>query len=337
MNKTYRWAILGCGKIARKFSNDLKLLSNARLYATASRDLSRAREFGNEFGFERAYGSYEEMVADPNVDIVYIATPHSFHKEHAILCLNHKKAVLCEKAFAINSREVKEMIDCSQKNQTFLMEAFWTRFQPSFQKALEIIQSGDLGQLKMVRSDFAFNSPKDPSKRLYNVNLGGGSLLDIGIYPVFASLITLGKPSQIKTMASFSTTGIEETIMMTFRYPGGEMASLVSSFASYSSIQTEFWCEHGYLRLNKRWFTPTQIIVWKEGKQGEQIVLSEPVAGQGYHFEAAHVMECLDAGKTESDLMPLSFSLNLMELLDQVRKDAGIVFTQHDGTGISLV
>lgn len=334
MSKTYNWAILGCGKIARKFSSDLKLLPNARLYATASRDLNRASEFAETFGFEKAYGNYKEMVADPKVDIVYIATPHSFHREHAILCMNHKKAVLCEKAFAINSREVKEMIECARKNKTFLMEAFWTRFQPSFQKALEIIRSGELGQLKIVRSDFAFNSPKDPVKRLYNVDLGGGSLLDIGIYPVFVSLITLGKPSQIKTMAEFSSTGIEETIMMSFRYPGGEMASLISSFASYSSIQTEFYCEHGYLRLNKRWFTPTQVIVWKEGEEGEKILMSEPVAGLGYNLEAAHVMECLDVGKTESDLMPLSFSLNLMELLDQVRRDAEIVFAKQDEEGI---
>lgn len=331
MGKTYNWAILGCGKIARKFSNDLKLLPNANLYASASRDLSRAKEFATEFGFQKAYGSYLELVTDPGVDVVYIATPHSFHKEHAVLCLSHKKAVLCEKAFAMNSSEVKEMIGYAKRNKTFLMEAFWTRFQPSFRKALAIIQSGELGKLKMVRSDFAFNSPKDPSKRLYNVDLGGGSLLDIGIYPVFAALITLGKPIQIKTLTDFSAaTGIEETILMNFKYRGGEMASLVSSFASYSSVQTEFWCEHGYLRLNKRWFTPTQISVWKEGEQGEQILTSEPLAGQGYHLEAAHVMECLDEGKTESDLMPLSFSLELMELLDQIRADAGIVFSKHD-------
>lgn len=331
MQKIYNWAILGCGKIARKFSADLKVLPNANLYATASRDRNRAVEFAAEFGFEKAYGSYTELVNDPNVDVVYIATPHSFHKEHTILCLDHKKAVLCEKAFAINSTEVKEMIGCAKKNHTFLMEAFWTRFQPSFQKALAIIRSGELGKLKIVRSDFAFNSPKDPSRRLYNVDLGGGSLLDIGIYPVFAALISLGKPSQIKTLADFSDiTGIEETILVNFKYPGGEMASLISSFAAYTSVQTEFCCEKGYLRLNKRWFTPTQINMWKEGDQGEQIIVSDKPEGQGYHLEAAHVMECLDEGKTESNLMPLSLSLDLMELLDRIRMDAGIVFSKHD-------
>jgi len=330
MQKTYNWAILGCGKIARKFCLDLKLLPNARLYAAASRDCKKAADFASEYGFEKFYGSYGEMAADPNVDIVYVATPHSLHKEHTMLCLNRKKAVLCEKAFAINSQEVKEMITCARQNKTFLMEAFWTRFQPSFQKALGILKSGGLGRLRIVRSDFAFNGPKDPRNRLYNTELGGGSLLDIGIYPVFASLITLGNPSEIKTLAAFSSTGCEESIMMSFKYKEGEMASLTSSFACHSSIETEFWCEHGYLRLNKRWFTPTGITIWKEGEKEEKMLMTEPVAGSGYQFEAAHVMGCLDAGKKESELMPLNFSLELMELLDRIRKDAGIVFSGHD-------
>ena len=135
MTKQYRWAILGCGKIARKFAEDLKLLPNATLYAAASRNIARAQEFANQLGFEKAYGNYTDLVEDPKVDIVYIATPHSHHHEHALLCLTHKKATLCEKAFAINARESREMIACAKENNTFLMEAFWTRFQPAFLKA----------------------------------------------------------------------------------------------------------------------------------------------------------------------------------------------------------
>lgn len=329
MSKTYNWAVLGCGKIARKFAGDLKLLPNARLYAAASRSLETARQFATDTGFEKAYGSYEEMVADPLVDVVYIASPHSHHHQHALLCLNHKKAVLCEKAFALNTREVNEMIEASHRNRTFLMEAFWTRFQPSFLKAMEIIRSGELGALKMVRADFSFNAPFEPEKRLYNVSLGGGSLLDIGIYPVFMALSALGKPSEIKTMASFSETGAEESILMSFRYPGGELASLVSSFASYSSIQTEFGFENGLVRLNRRFFVPTSMTYWKSGEE-EKLITFEKGAGSGYELEAAHVMDCLDSGKTESEILPLSFSLDLMETLDRVRKDAGIVFPGHD-------
>jgi len=329
MNKIYNWAILGCGKIARKFAGDLQLLPNARLYAAASRSIENAESFAAEFGFEKAYGSYDEMVNDPKVDVVYIASPHSHHCEHAILCLNHKKAVLCEKAFAINSKEVKLMIQAASDNNTFLMEAFWTQFQPSFLKTMEIIRSGELGALKMVRSDFAFNAEYNPEKRLYNTDLGGGSLLDIGIYPIFMSLKALGKPSEIKTMASFCPTGAEETIMMSFNYPGGEMASLVSSFASYSSIQTEFWFENGFLRLNRRFFTPTTLTYWKNQEE-EKLITFEKGDGFGYELEAAHVMECLDTGKIESELMPLSFSADLMEIMDRVREDAGIVFSKHD-------
>lgn len=334
MDKKYCWAVLGCGRIARKFAQDLKLLPNAKLYAAASRDIKCAQEFANETGFEKAYGSYEELVKDPKVDIVYIATPHSHHREHALLCLNHKKATLCEKALAINAAEVTEMIACARSNNTFLMEAFWTRFQPSFLKAMQVIQSGRLGKLKMVRSDFAFSAEKDPGKRLYNIDLGGGSLLDIGIYPVFASLMAFGKPTELRTLANFSFTGSEESIIMSFKYQDGAMASLVSSFASYSSIQTEYWCEKGYLRLNKRWFTPTQISFWENGTDKEQQIGVEKTQGNGYQLEAAHVMKCLDEGKTESDMMSLQTSLNLMEILDQVRKDAGIVFPKHDRTAI---
>jgi predicted dehydrogenase len=327
--KKYNWAILGCGKIAHKFTNDLKLLPNASLYATASRDLQRAQDFKNEHGFEVAYGSYTEMVNDPKVDAVYIATPHSHHHEHALLCLNHQKAVLCEKAFAINKNEAEEMVAAAKANNTFLMEAFWTMFQPSFQKAMEILKSGELGKLKTVRSDFTFNAPFDKNKRLYNVDLGGGSLLDIGIYPVFAALTSLGVPETIKSFADFSETGSEESINILFKYKGGEMANLTSGFATYSPVQTEYLCEKGYLILNPRWFTPTDITIWKEG--GEEIKIdSMHNNGFGYQYEAAHVMECLDKGWIESNKMTWKMSLDLMGILDRIRIDAGIFYPKHD-------
>lgn len=325
MSKTYNWAILGCGKIARKFASDLKLLPNAHLYAAASRSIENARSFASEMGFEQAYGSYEEMVNDPRVDVVYIASPHSHHFEHSMLCLTHRKAVLCEKAFAMNLGQVKQMIETARANNTFLMEAFWTMFQPSFIKAMEIIRSGELGALKLVRSDFAFNAEYNIEKRLYNVALGGGSLLDIGIYPIFMSLMALGKPSEIKTMASFCPTGAEETILLSFNYSQGQMASLVSSFASYSSTQTEFSFENGFFRMNRRFNTPTSLTYWKNGEE-EKIIVFEKGEGSGYELEAAHVMQCLDEGKIESDRMSWSISSDLMEIMDRVRKDAGIVF-----------
>jgi predicted dehydrogenase len=327
--KKYNWAILGCGHIARKFAGDLKLLPNANLYAAASRELQKANDFKNEFGFEVAYGSYIEMVNDPKVDAVYIATPHSFHHDHAILCLSHKKAVLCEKAFAINKNEATEMIACAKENNTFLMEAFWTMFQPSFKKAMEILKSGELGKLQIVRSDFAFNAPVIEEKRLYNVSLGGGSLLDIGLYPVFAALTSLGKPKTIKTFAHFSSTGIEESISIIFKYAGGEMANLTSSLASHSPTQTEYWFENGYMILNPRWYMPTNITVVKKGEE-PQMYKPHHEGGWGYQYEAAHVMQCLDEGKIESNIMTWQNTLNMMETLDRIRIDAGIFFPEHD-------
>lgn len=329
MKKTYNWAILGCGHIAGKFSDDLKLLPNTKLYAAASRDLSKAQEFATEKGFEVAYGSYEEMVNDPNVDAVYIATPHSFHHKHTLLCLNHKKAVLCEKVFAMNTNEAKEMVACAKENNTFLMEAFWTMFQPSFIRAMEILKSGELGKIKVVRSDFAFNAPFFEDKRLYNPKLGGGSLLDIGIYPVFAALTSLGIPETIKTFVDFGKTGTEESISMVFKYREGEMANLVSSFSAYSPTQTEYWCEKGYLVLNPKWHAATNITLWKEG--GEvQTLKPEHREGMGYLYEAAHVMECLDARKIESNKMSWQTSLDMLAVLDRIRIDGGIFFPDHD-------
>jgi len=329
MSKIYNWAVLGCGHIAKKFSSDLQRLPNANLYAAASRNLEKAKDFTSNLDFEVAYGSYEEMVNDSKVDIVYVATPHSHHQEHTLLCLTHKKAVLCEKAFAINKREAEQMLACAKEHNTFLMEAFWTMFQPSFNKAIEILKSGELGKLKMVRSDFAFNAVFDKDKRLYNTKLGGGSLLDIGIYPVFAALTALGVPDTIKTFADFSKTDSEESMNILFKYKNGAMANLTSGFSSYSPIQTEYYCEKGYLILNPLWFTPTDITIWKEGGE-ETKIPSMNLEGAGYQYEAEHVMKCLDNNRIESDKMPWQLTLDMMGILDRIRIDAGIFFPDHD-------
>jgi len=324
--KKYNWAILGCGNIAEKFTTELKELPNANLYATASRNLDNAKNFAAKFGFEKAYGSYQEMVEDPNVDAVYIATPHSFHLEHTLLCLNHKKAVLCEKAFAINSKEVNQMIAASKENNTFLMEAFWVIFRPKQLKVKEIIASENLGKLKFVKSDFMFNGEYNPKNRLYNLDLGGGSLLDIGIYSIFTALMFLGSPDEIKTLAHFSPTGSEESISMLFGYKNGATAVLTSSFDSEFKNESELCFEHGIIKYDR--FSKDPILLIKDGETREFPFENGP--NLGYQFEAIHLMECLDKGLKESPILPLSTSLELMNILDKVRKDAGIVFPNHD-------
>ncbi|MEN8124458.1 MAG: Gfo/Idh/MocA family oxidoreductase [Bacteroidota bacterium] len=326
MSKKYNWAILGCGKIAKKFSSDLKLLPNANLYAAASRSIKNAQDFANEFDYKKAYGSYQEMVEDQNVDIVYIATPHSFHLEHTLLCLKHKKAVLCEKALAINSKEVKKMISASKENNTFLMEAFWTIFQPQFLKIAEIVKSKELGNLKFVKSDFMFNAEFDAEKRLYNINLGAGSLLDIGIYPIFTSLYFFGKPNKIKTIANIRSTGVEDSIAMLFSYDNGAIAVLTSSFESSCKNETEFCFENGFMKVERNSVEP--ILMNKNGL--DQFIDFDNISGMGYELEASHVMDCLDKNLIESPILPHSFSLDLIEILDAVRYEAGIVFPNHD-------
>lgn len=325
--KSYNWAILGCGKIARKFSNDLKHLDQAVLYAAASRNIDRAKQFASELGFQKPYGSYEEMVNDPEVDVVYIASPHSHHKEHTLLCLEHHKAVLCEKAFAINAKEVKTMIAASKKHSTFLMEAFWTIWQPKFKKVLELSNKPELGRLQFVKSDFMFKADFDPDKRLYNIELGAGSLLDIGIYPIFRALTLLGKPDQIKVMANVRETGVEDSISMLFGYDNGAMALLSSSFEATCSNHTELCFEHGYIRYER---DPEHPIYFQMKNEEVQEIWFEPSKGLGYELEAEHVMECLDKGWIESDTLTLSKSLDLMEIMDQVRAEAGIRFPGHD-------
>lgn len=328
--KKYNWALLGCGNIAKSFASDLQRLPNANLYAVASRDVAKALQYATDFGFEKAYGSYEEMLADPKVDIVYISTPHTFHYEHTLLALKHKKAVLCEKPFAMNSAQVAKMIACAKENDCFLMEAFWTRFLPHFTTTLDILNSAELGKLKMVTANFAFTADFIPEGRFFNLELGGGSLLDIGIYTIFFSLVTLSKPIEIQTMSHVGSTGVEESILMAFRYADGKMASLMSSITTHATSHTEYCCENGYVRINKGAYAPTTVSVWENGDAQERIVEVPTFDGIGYLFEAAHVMECLDAGKKQSDVLPWTFSVDLMETLDAVRKSAHIVFPKSD-------
>jgi len=325
MTKKWNWGILGCGNIAEKFSSDLRTLPNANLYAAASRSQSKADDFVEKFGFTKGYGSYLELVSDPMVDVIYVATPHSHHLEHSLLCLNHGKAVLCEKAFALSSDQSDKMIQTARKQNVFLMEAFWTRFQPAFLKVKELLEQDIPGQAKMIRSDFAFNGPFDPENRLYNPELGGGSLLDIGIYPVFAALQAFGRPDEIKTIAQFSSTGTEESIAILFKYDDGRIASLQSSFAVYSDTQSEYWCENGFIRIKMQGIGSTKVEIWKSEGSSEELEFTYPTE-RGYHLEAKHVMDCLDQNLTESPLLPLSFSALLMETLDRIRQDAGIKF-----------
>ncbi len=324
MKKIYKWGIMAPGRMAVKFANGLKLAGNAELYAVASRNPERAAKFAKDLGFRKYYGSYDQLVNDPEVDIIYIASPHSAHREQTLLCLRNNKAVLCEKAFALNSREAEEMIDEAVKRKVFLMEALWPPFQPYYKKGKEIIETGNLGRIHHLNGYFSFIPPFDPADRKFDVNLGGGSLLDIGIYPVIDVLTYMGVPDEVKAFASFGPTGSEESITAIFSFIDGRLASIYSSFKTNVGIGCDISCDKGNLTLSRGRDMNQRVIMGLHGKEKETFVFSPP--GLGYHWEADHVMKCLDEGLTESPFVPLSFSLDLMKTLDRIRKAAGIVF-----------
>jgi predicted dehydrogenase len=324
MKKKYKWGILAPGKIAAKFSAGLQLLDNAELYAVGSRDSGRAKSFAEEFGFKKYYGSYEELAADPQVDVIYIASPHSHHHEHTLLCLRNNKHVICEKAFAINTKEVEEMVSEARKRNLFLMEALWPPFQPFYKKAKEILASGSLGNIIHLRGYFTFIAPFDPEERKFNISLGASSLLDIGIYPIIDSLTFLGIPDSIKASAVFGPTGSEESITAIFTYNNGKMAEIYSSFRTDAGIGCDLICENGNMQV-LRGRDMNQVVNLQYHGSDPQVFDYKPDA-MGYHWEAEEVMKCLDAGKTESDKVPLSFSLDLIRTMDRVRKEAGVVF-----------
>jgi predicted dehydrogenase len=328
MTKHYKWGILAPGKIAAKFANGLSILENADLYAVGSRDIARAEKFSKDHGFKRFYGSYEELAGDPAVDVIYIASPHSFHHDQTIFCLKNKKAVICEKAFSLNSREVGEMITEARNQNIFLMEALWPPFQPFYKKALEIIRSGELGKIIHLHAYFSFIPPFEPSDRKFNIALGGGSLLDIGIYPVIDALTFMGVPDEIKATALFGETGSEESLSTIFKYNNGTMATVYSSFRTNIGIGCDILCEKGNITVSRGRDMNQRVIVSLHGREKETFVFSPPVLG--YHWEAEEVMRCLDEGLKESPVVPLSFSLDLINTLDRIRNSAGIIFPGRD-------
>ena len=324
MTKQHKWGILAPGKMAAKFINGLKTLANAELYAIASRDIERSKKVATEHHFKKYYGSYEELAVDPDVEVIYIASPHSHHHDQTILCLKKRKAVLCEKAFALNSREVEDMITEARRQNVFLMEALWPPFQPYYKKALDIIKSGILGEIIHLHAYFSFVPPYDPTDRKFNIALGGGSLLDIGIYPVIDALTFMGVPDEIKATASFGETGSEESISAIFKYNNGQMGTLYSSYKTSTGIGCELLCEKGNLTASRGRDMNQRVILNMHGKEKETFVFSPPALG--YHWEAEEVMRCLEKGLTESPVVPLSFSRDLINTLDRIRDAAGIVF-----------
>ena len=322
-----RWGILGCGRIARKFAADLRLVADAELTAIASRDKERLEQFANEFPCRHLHNSYEALVNNDEVNVIYIATPHSHHYEHTMLCLHHNKAVLCEKAFAINSRQAIEMVKTAKEKKVFLMEALWTKLLPHYKKMQELLQQKTLGDIRSVLVNFGFNTAGNPAQRLFDPLLGGGTLLDIGIYNVFMTMSILGRPDTIEATMTPAATGVDEQVAVLFKYKSGAIAQLFSSFVTHLPTQAEINGTEGCITLTARFYEPsTTIQLSKKVPYERTIIHVDKEAGFGYQYEARHVNECLKKGLIESPVMTHADTLMLMDVLDAIRMKAGIKY-----------
>lgn len=325
MEKIIRWGILGCGHIAKKFAADLLLIDDAKLVAVGSRSMEKARAFADAFPVEHLHDSYEALASNPAVDVIYIATPHSLHSENTLLCLEHGKAVLCEKPFALNSQQARVMIEKAREKKVFLMEALWSKFLPQYERLQQLLKEGKMGTIKSVLVNFGFRPLPPISPRLYDPALGGGSIMDIGIYNAFLALSILGKPDAIEATMTPAATGVDEQCAVLFKYHNGAMAQLFCTFATDLATEADICGTAGRLRLTTRFFDTAARLEWYPGRLDTREEIDVPkAAGFGYHYEARHVNDCLRKGLTESPVMSFADTLLLMEVLDNIRTAAGI-------------
>lgn len=323
------WGIIGLGKIARQFADDLRLLPNARLHAVASTSAERASAFAAEFGAVHAFGRYEDMVLCPDLDVVYVATPHPFHCENTLLCLENGLPVLCEKPFAMNMNEARRMVAAARRNRVFLMEALWTRFIPAIEQVFQRVENGEIGTLHTIKADLGFKMPFDPQSRVYKKSLGAGSLLDLGIYPALLAVSLFGKPEpeNICAAATFTSTDVDESCAFTFQYPAGRLAIGHSTIAANTSLGAYLYGTEGTIFLHPRWHHTQKLTISRyDGRQESFQDLEIPYVGRGYSYEAAHVMQCLDNELLESEIVPLELSLDLVETLETIRGKVGLVY-----------
>jgi predicted dehydrogenase len=317
MHKTINWGIIGLGNIAHKFATDLLTIEDAKIYAVASRNQEKANEFASKYNATKAYSSYEALAKDPHIDAVYIATPHTLHKENTILCLDHGIAVLCEKPFAMDSDELNEMIAKAKDKNVLLMEALWTYFLPHYRYVLKALEDRIYGDVLKLEADFGFYRSFDNSSRLFNKSLGGGSLLDIGIYPIFASLSALGIPKHIKANATYFENGADSSCDMVFEYEKNVKAILKSTLIEDTPTEAIFYCKKGIIKINHQFHNPSTISLIPNEGEAETIDFNNKTIG--YNYEAIHFNELLRQGKTESNVMSFEFSQSLIKTLDDVR------------------
>jgi predicted dehydrogenase len=317
------WGIIGTGRIAEKFAHDLKLAPHADLVAVGSRSQDRAEAFGRKCNIPHRHGRYLDLFHDPEVDIVYVATPHPGHAPWTIQALRTGKAVLCEKPFAVNSRQAKDMITEARGRSTFLMEGMWTRLLPAMLHVRSLIEEGRIGKVCSVQADFGFAAEFDPDSRLFALELGGGALLDVGVYPVSLCQSILGMPDSVHAWAKIGSTGVDEHCSAILGYRDGQ-AGILQAAVSHRTSQEAWICGTlGKIKIHGPWWRAKAVSVWSEGEDDEDIQ-EFPYEGNGFQFEAVEAMRCLHEGLLESPVMPWSDSLQVMEIMDRIREPWGL-------------
>ena len=322
MTRIIRWGILGTGRIARDFASGLRATPDAVLAAVGSRSVDSAASFASAFEAPLAFGSYEELVAGPDIDIIYIATPHPMHAANAILALRAGKAVLCEKPFAMNRREAGEMVALARAKNLFLMEAMWTRFMPALSEVKRIIASGEIGTVTQLHADFGFSATPDPAHRVNDPTLGGGALLDLGIYPLSIACALLGQVETVQAQAIMGETGVDLTTAFTMRHAGGTLSVCSCSLRARAPSELVVSGTRGSVRMHRMFHMAESITV--DLLDGPSRTISTPWIGNGYAHEAIEAGRCLREGLLESPAMTHDDTLAIMGLLDTIRKQIGL-------------
>ena len=319
----FRWGILGLGSIANQFATGLQALPDAELVAVGSRSQGKADLFGDKYGAKNRHAGYEALANDPDVDAVYVATPHPMHAEDALLCLNAGKAVLVEKPFTVNAAQAEQVVATAREKKLFLMEAMWSRFFPLMYRVRDLITSGAIGEVRMLQADFGFRAGINPEGRLFSPALAGGGLLDVGVYTVSLASMVFGTPTQITGLAHIGETGIDEQAALVLAYGAGQLAVLSTGVRINTPHEAVILGTDGQIKIHSPWWKASAMTVSANGKT-EEVVL--PFAGNGFNYEAQEVARCLQAGKTESDILPLDETLQVMRTLDTLRAQWGLKY-----------
>ncbi|MBD3226330.1 MAG: gfo/Idh/MocA family oxidoreductase [Caldithrix sp.] len=317
-NDTVNWGIMAAGKIAAVFADGLKYTAHGRPLAIGSRSLDKAQTFAEKHDIPRYYGSYEKLVQDEDIDVIYIASPHHLHKTNMLLALEYGKAVLCEKPFTLDTNEAAQVAEAAQKANIFVMEGMWTRFLPIMKRIKKIIDTNIIGNIHIVEADLGFKANFDPSHRLFDPAMGGGALLDLGIYLVSLTHWLLGKPLQINSIAKFGKTGVDEHTSIMFGYEQDHLANLYTSLRTETPCEAVILGEKGRIRIFGPVYRPSAFTLSIIG-EGDEYHRGEMV-GNGFNYEAEEVMQCLKEDKTESTNMPLQDTLEIMDIMDSIRQ-----------------